>query len=190
MRRLSLFPSSLWGWIRGALSVCLAFMLMHFAITGSPIPLWHLEKLTNPVHVRAISATALVVTDGREIGLPFIKELPKDDLLFRAAVQNGVEVDTNGRVYGLLWMERYCGNDAVYWRREKIDLSELAGAIHPRGLDESQLHPEAIDFLCEKIPRLSVSSNKLRVCRMSDRQGMQLVRNQFMDVSKARGPRN
>jgi len=188
MRKLSLFPSSLWGWIRGAVSVCLALMLMHFAITGSPIPLWHLEKLSAPEPVQAIQGNVLVLADGREVRLPWIKELPKDHPLFQAAVQEGVEIRSDGRVFGLLWMERYCGNDPYLWKRLKIDLSELAGAIHPEGLDTMQVNPEAIVSLAKNTdPQTRGSNRNPTVCSLRELSGMQRIRRQVEHVSKVQG---
>ena len=121
----------------------------HTLGTGSPIPLWHIEHLNAPVLVRSITKTHLHLEDGRKITLPLIKELPHDNSLFRAAISNGIEVGTSGQVHGLMWTDRSCGNDPVVWRRLRVDLSVLAAALNPVGIDDTHVHPDVIAFIQE-----------------------------------------
>src|ERR1041384_6010110 len=84
----------------------------HMFLTGSPIPLWHLESLDNPIPITAISEDNLVVQDGRTITRPFITKIPHDNPFFKTAIANGVEVTKDGELFGLMWVdERTCGND-------------------------------------------------------------------------------
>jgi len=106
------------------------------ATTGVPIPFWHLETLDHPVKVRSVTRNHLLLEDGRTVPLLNIQELPVDDRLFQAALSDGVEVDPSGDVFGLLWVDRNCGLDAVVWRRHRVNLSHLAGAINPLGIDD------------------------------------------------------
>lgn len=120
----------------------------HFMLTGSPVPWWHIEKLNAPLPVRTVTETSLVLEDGREVHLPFIKELPKDAPLIRAAIRDGVEINANGRVYGLLEHgDRLCG-DPVWWARTRFDLSELSGMLNPEGLDEDRFYSGVKEDLC------------------------------------------
>lgn len=121
----------------------------HTLGTGSPIPLWHIESLNNPVPVRSVTRTHLLLEDGRSIALPLIKELPQLNPLFLTAIANGVEVGPTGQVDGLIWIDRLCGNDPVVWRRIRVDLSILAAALNPAGLDVSLVPPEVIEDLHE-----------------------------------------
>ncbi len=57
----------------------LATLGCHTLMTGSPIPLWHLEKLDNPASVESITSEYIKTDDGREITLPHITILPSDD---------------------------------------------------------------------------------------------------------------
>ncbi len=132
-------------------------------LTGSPIPLWHIEHLNAPVNVRSISKTHFVLDDGRKVALPFIKELPNENPLFLASIGDGIEVSPRGDVYGLMWSDRNCGNDPVVWRRLRTNLSFLAGALHPAGIDDSLIHPDAIAYIQEnKRIDLSASSRSHR----------------------------
>jgi len=122
---------------------------LHTLMTGSPIPLWHIERLVQPVAVVEVKSDKLALEDGREIKLPLMLSLPQDNTLFLAALRDGVEVRDDGEVFGLLWVNRSCGNDPCVWRKYRINLSELAAALEPNGIDSSVVHPEAIRFLAE-----------------------------------------
>jgi hypothetical protein len=135
-------------WIGRSLLVPLLILSgCHMAMAGSPVPLWHIERLGGPVAVAAISPEALVLVDGRRVPLPFIKRLPRDDPAFVRALRPGVEVGDEGEVFGLIGPRRTCGNDPVVFYGKRIDLSELAGLLDPDGIDDSIVPPEAIrDF--------------------------------------------
>lgn len=116
----------------------------HMLLTGSPIPLWHIERLNNPVTVTAIEREVLVLADGRRVRLPFIKRLPQENAVFVRALRHGVEVGEDGRVFGLIEPPRMCGNDPVVFYRFRANLSELASVLDPSRIDESVIPPEAI----------------------------------------------
>lgn len=155
------------------------FNMMSF---GSPIPLWQLERLKEPVMVRSVSESQLVLENGGTIKLPAIKKLPYDNQLFHAAINDGVEIRPDGQIYGLIWFDRACGNDPVVWRRLRVNLSDLTGALHPAGIDDSFVPPDAIAFLQENSKiELSQSSRSHQKGHFTlwDRQKMQMVREQF-----------
>lgn len=136
-------------WIKLVLAPLLLFSGCHTLLTGFPFPLWHIERLNNPVVVSAIGSESLVLADGRQVRLPFIKKLPKDDPAFARAVSRGVEVGEDGKVFGLIEPRRMCGNDPVVFYRFRIDLSELAGSLDPDGIDDSIVHPGLIQHFKE-----------------------------------------
>ena len=141
----------------------LAFAGFLTLLTGSPLPLWHIESLNSPFAVRSISASHLVLDDGREVALPFIKELPSENPLFLAAISNGIEISPCGEAFGLMWLDRNCGNDPVVWRRLRTNLSFLSAALHPAGIDEARIHPDAIAYIQEnKRINLSIQSSRHR----------------------------
>lgn len=127
----------------------LAVFALHTLMTGSPIPLWHIERLQSPTAVKEIRANELVLEDGRHTRLPLIVSLPQGNVLFQAAIKDGVEVRDDGEVFGLLWVDRSCGHDPYVWRKYRINLSELSAALEPKGIDSSIVHPEAIQFLAD-----------------------------------------
>src|SRR5689334_943054 len=87
----------------------------HTLMTGSPIPLWYIESLEAPMQVLAAKEDQLVLQDGRTITLQFIKRIPHDNPLFKAAIANGIDITREGEAYGLMWSDRFCGNDPVVW---------------------------------------------------------------------------
>ncbi len=48
-----------------------------------------------------------------------------------------------------MWSDRDCGNDPVVWRRLRVNLSNLAGALAPDGIDPGALHPDWISEIAE-----------------------------------------
>jgi hypothetical protein len=138
-------PSRRGRWVRRVvLYPALALSGCHTLLTGSPVPLWHVERLDRPVAVEAVTEDALVLADGRRVRLPCIKRLPVGDPVFRLALRHGVEVSDRGEVFGLIDPPRTCGNDSVAFSRVRADLRELAGLLDPGGIDDSIVHPEAV----------------------------------------------
>lgn len=165
------------------LGLCLGLILLGLTLlTGSPIPLWHIEELNDPVAVKFATKTQLILEDGQEITLPFITELPHDNPLFQAAILEGIEINEDGSAFGLMWLDRSCGNDPVVWNKVRVNLGDLAGALQPDGIDESIVHPDAIAFL-EEHKRIDFSESSRSHGKghltMWDRINMSAVRKQF-----------
>ena len=121
----------------------------HMLLTGSPVPLWYIERLDRPVVVKAVTDNSLVLADGRNISLPFIKRLPRTDPVFLRALKHGVEVGQDGEVVGLIRVYRACGNDPYVWCTKRINLSDLAGCMNSECIDDSIVHPSEIQLLKE-----------------------------------------
>jgi hypothetical protein len=124
---------------------------------GFSSPLWHIEHLDRPQAVRSTIDGELVLADGRSIVVPHIRTLPRENPLFQAALSQGVEVGPHGEIHGLLWCDRSCGLDPVLWRRLRVNLSDLAGALHPAGIDDSLVPHETVELL-RRHPRIDLSS--------------------------------
>ena len=151
-------------------------------LTGSPIPLWHIETLNDPVTVTSVTESQLVLEDGQGIALPYITAIPHDNPLFQTAISEGIEIDADGNAFGLMRLDRGCGNDPVVWYKVRVNLGDLAGALNPSGIDQSIVHPDAIAFL-EEHKRIDFSessrSHRKRHLTMWDRMNMHAVREQF-----------
>lgn len=122
-------------------------------MTGSPIPLWHTERLNHPVPIKKVTDQNLILVDGRSVSLPFIKRLPRNDPAFLKALSRGVEVGGDGEVVGLVTVHPYCGNDAFLWYTFRINLSDLAGCVDPDGIDNTIVPAVAIKDLKENQSR-------------------------------------
>ena len=112
------------------LLVC--FMALHFLMTCSPVPLFHIERLRNARRVVEFGGDAMLLANRQRITLPHINGIPTNEIFRTVVSKYGVEVDdATGRVYGLIKVHHWCGNDPVRYDRRRIDLSAFAGTINP-----------------------------------------------------------
>lgn len=127
----------------------LAFIALNLvaAIVMMIKPFSSADRLQRPVAVTAVTASALTLADGRRVGLPFIKAIPAENRVFRAALVRGVEVDADGEVYGLLKIRPSCGMTAYRYHLQRTNLSELAGALVPESVDENAVAPDLRELL-------------------------------------------
>lgn len=138
------------GWRRFRQVVVYPFLVLagcRTIATGIPIPLVHLERLDHPSRVVEVGDRALVLEGGRELRLPFIERLPKGDPRFAEALSYGVEIDPEGEAWVLINSHPTCGNDPVILYRHRVNLSGLAGALNPRGIDGSLVSPEEVESI-------------------------------------------
>jgi hypothetical protein len=99
--------------------------LEHYSFTGSLIPIDKIERLKSPTLVNGWDEDGLRLVDGRQFQLPDFKRLPARSVALEEAIKRGVEIETDGRVYGLLRIRHWCGNDPVREHIAKVDLSLL-----------------------------------------------------------------
>lgn len=141
-----------WAWLRWACLVpIMAVMLPVLAITLKPFR--YAERLARPVAVAEVTRRALLLADGTRLRLPFIKRIPLDDPVLKVVLEQGVEKDAEGRVYGLLCVRPICGMTAYHDFTYRVNLSDVIGALDPSELDESLIHPEEIAVLRENVDR-------------------------------------
>jgi hypothetical protein len=81
------------------------------------------EVLRSPVAVVGWSEEALLLADGRPVKLPEIRVLPVRSEGLSRATRRGVELGQDGRVYGLVRVHHWCGNDPVREHIARVDLS-------------------------------------------------------------------
>jgi len=123
--------SGRYAWIMGSL-ILLAVLVAancshinHFLLTGHFLPIDIIESLNNPVQVEAWTAAGLGSVDGRTIPLPGVTRLPETSDALAEAKKRGIEVAENGRVYGLVRVHHWCGNDPVREHLARIDIADL-----------------------------------------------------------------
>jgi len=178
-------PKTGWSWLRWLLVNPLLWLAgCHLLMTGSPIPLWQTDSLNHPIFVKQVTEKALILADGRSVSLPFIKRIPKNDPVFFTALKQGVEVEKDGEVVGLITIYPYCGNDPYRWRTERINLSHLVGYVDPDGIDDAIVPAEIIKDLKENENR-SVDRHGLPFCLVT---GVSKVRQIFNGVNERPNP--
>ncbi len=84
-----------------------------------------IDELRSPVAVTGWSDTGLLLADGRSAQLPGIGALPSSSAALIEATRWGVELGSGGRVYGLVRVHHWCGNDRVGEHIARVDLSHL-----------------------------------------------------------------
>jgi hypothetical protein len=83
------------------------------------------ERLNSPVGVVGWSGSGLQLADGRTVQLPGLAALPVSSPALKEATKRGVEVGEDGRVYGLVRVHHWCGNDPVREHIARVDLALL-----------------------------------------------------------------
>lgn len=63
--------------------------------------------------------------DGRTVALPGVRNLPLTSRALTEVTLRGVEVATNGRIYGLVRVHHWCGNDPVREHIARVDISKM-----------------------------------------------------------------
>jgi hypothetical protein len=56
--------------------------------------------------------------------------LPKESVVLSESIKRGVEIDGEGRVYGLVNIRRTCGHDPVVQRVVRVDLGDMLVYLH------------------------------------------------------------
>jgi len=99
--------------------------LNFYMITGRLFPIHIIEHLSSPVAVDGWDEDGLQLADGRHIPLPEFSRLPVRSMALSEATRSGVELGLDGRVYGLVRVHHWCGNDPVRKHIARVDLSHM-----------------------------------------------------------------
>lgn len=112
------------------------------------------EQFHTPVAVRSWDADALLLSDGRRVRLPDLSQLPAPDLpVLREATRHGVEIGSDGRVWGLIKIWHWCGNDPVRDHLSRVDISRLL-IYAGEGLPSHPLSADTQGSICKDELRL------------------------------------
>jgi hypothetical protein len=133
-----------------ALAVVVGFAgpyISHYMLTGRFVPVNKIETLKNPIAVRGWSAGGLNLADGRTVPLPGLRALPGQSAALAEATKRGVEVDRDGRVWALVRVHHWCGNDSVRKHVARVDLSEMMTYLR---VGEPTVTPPEAEFLATK----------------------------------------
>ena len=106
--------------------VCVAMALPRltlYQLTGFPIR--KVDTLRSPIAVSGWTTQGLLLADGRTVQLPGFHTLPSESVALTEASKRGVEIATDGRVYGLVQVIHGCGNDPVREHIARVDVADL-----------------------------------------------------------------
>lgn len=96
-----------------------------YMLTGHFTPIQKIEPLLNPVAVNKWSSDGLHLADGRTVQLPGVRLLPSESAALAEATKRGVELHADGRVWGLVRVHHWCGNDPVKLHVARVDLANM-----------------------------------------------------------------
>jgi len=83
------------------------------------------DKLTNPMPTKGWVERGIVLADDRVVQLPGFRRLPGCSAALSEATRAGIEVGQDGRIYGLVRVWHWCGNDRVRRHIARVDLSRM-----------------------------------------------------------------
>lgn len=109
----------------GAVAFYVSPMGQFYSLTGSLWPKSHIESLCDPIAVKGWTDEGLLLADGRTVSLPGIRRLPKTSVALSRAVKDGVEIQADGQVVGLLKVWHWCGNDPMKNDVRRIPIGPL-----------------------------------------------------------------
>jgi hypothetical protein len=85
-----------------------------------------IDRLESPRNTAGWTSAGLTLDDASLLRLPGVAALPEVSELLAAMVERGVELDPrDGRVYGLLPIWHWCGDDPVRRHVARVDLARV-----------------------------------------------------------------
>lgn len=104
--------------------------IQFWMLTGSWFPIEQIESLQALVAVKAWTTDGLLLADGRNVPLPGLNSLPSESAALTEMTSHGVEVAPDGRVYGLVRIHHWCGNDPVRKHIACLDIADVLLFLH------------------------------------------------------------
>jgi hypothetical protein len=115
-------------WMMVAVAAIAVFLVFIVSLTRAGRII---EELRSPVAVASWSDTGLQLADGRFVSLPGIRLTPELSPALAEATKRGVELGADGRVYSLVRVHHWCGNDPVREHLARIDLVRMLTYLSP-----------------------------------------------------------
>ncbi|MDR3457727.1 MAG: hypothetical protein P4N60_09800 [Verrucomicrobiae bacterium] len=116
--------------VLAVLAVVAAPRIAFYRLTGRFTPIHKIETLHAPVAVKGWTPDGLSLADGRTVSLPGIHALPAVSPALSELTKRGVELSADGRVYGLVLVHHWCGNDPVREDISRVDISDALMFLH------------------------------------------------------------
>ena len=89
-----------------------------------------IDSLNNPVEVKGWKREGIVLVDGRSLQLPGFLSLPDHSVALTAAIKRGIEIAPDGKLYGLMRIHHWCGNDPVREQLARVNISDVMMFLH------------------------------------------------------------
>jgi len=99
--------------------------LQFYQLMGRWFSVRIVDVLEAPQTVSGWSEDGLQLTDGRTIQLPGLQKLPTKSAALNEATKRGIEIASDGRVFGLVRVHHWCGNDPVREHISRVNIAEL-----------------------------------------------------------------
>lgn len=84
-----------------------------------------IEELRSAVAVADWSESGLTLVDGRTVSFPGLRLTPELAPALAEATRRGVELAPDGRVYALVRVHHWCGNDPIREHIARVDLARM-----------------------------------------------------------------
>ena len=101
-----------------------------YLLTGRFFPIHKIESLQTPVAVKSWITNGFLLLDGHTIELPGLHSLPGESPALTEITKRGVEIAADGRVYGLVRVHHWCGNDPVREHIARVNISDAMMFLH------------------------------------------------------------
>jgi hypothetical protein len=99
-------------------------------LTGRFTPIHKIESLHASVAIKGWTPDGLSLSDGRMVPLSAVHALPSISPALSEMTKRGVEIAQDGRVYGLVRVHHWCGNDPVREHIARVDISDAMIFLH------------------------------------------------------------
>ena len=116
--------------VLAVMAVVAAPRIGFFMLTGRFTPIRQIDSLHAPIAVKGWTPDGLSLSDGRMVQLPGIHALPSVSPALSEMTKRGVEISADGRVYGLVRVHHWCGNDPVREHLARVDISDAMMFLH------------------------------------------------------------
>lgn len=127
-----------------ALGVLFALFCAHnLLMFGWAWPIFIIERLDHPIPVKGWDEQGLILADGQKVMPKGMKSLPKDFPGMKALTMRGVDLEPDGRVFGLVELFHGCGNDPIRGEYRRVDFGL---ALTYLGQGESQVPVAKDDY--------------------------------------------
>lgn len=114
-----------YGFIASLSCLAVAVLLLPVINNRSWPPRDEIEVLANPILVQSWNEQGILLQNGSRVQLTGFKSLPRESFALEAATERGVELNSDGRVVGLVKVWHWCGNDPVRKHVARVDLAKL-----------------------------------------------------------------